>query len=64
MSNRNKLENKAKRRAEREAHATRMEKKRTLDARMRYLAYSPPETTEELEAKVNELLDEANQDEL
>jgi len=46
MSQKNTLANKQLRRAEREDHAARMAKKRSLQARMLELVTEPPETPE------------------
>lgn len=64
MSARNRLKNKAIRRAEREDRKARFAKKQALQARMNYLAYAPPATFEELEAEVNKITDEANEVEI
>lgn len=61
MSKRNSLEEKKKRRLEREKHNSRVEKQRALQARLNYLAYAPPETYDELEAEVEKVLEEADQ---
>ena len=58
MSRKNSLENKKKRREEREVNAVRLEKERAIQARLQYLAYAPPDTYEELEELVDEALDE------
>ncbi len=62
MSAKNKLENKQKRRAEREKNAIRQEKKRTLQARINYLAFAPPETFDDLEAEIDKAVSEANEE--
>ena len=61
MSARNSLVNKAKRRAEREDHAFRVERKRVLQKRLEYLAYAPPDTFENLEEEVEKAIEEANE---
>lgn len=62
MSAKNTLENKKKRREERAAHTTKVEKQRALQARINYLAYAPPATFEELEAEVEKVAEEANEE--
>ncbi len=62
MSAKNKLVNKQKRRAEREAHSVRIEKKRALQARINYLAYAPPETFDDLEEEIDKAIAEANEE--
>ena len=62
MSVKNSLANKAIRRAEKEDSKARFAKKQALNARMQYLMYAPPDTVEELEAEVNRITDEANEE--
>lgn len=62
MSTRNRLKNKAIRRAERTDRKARFAKKQVLQRRMEYLAYAPPDTFEELEEEVNRITDEANEE--
>jgi hypothetical protein len=62
MSAKNSLANKAIRREERAVRKARFAKKQALNARMRYLAMAPPDTVEELEAEVNRITDEANEE--
>jgi len=62
MSARNRLENKRIRRLERAEHAIKMDKKRALQRRLEYLAYAPPATFEELEAEIDQAVEDANKE--
>lgn len=59
MSKKNSLENKRKRREEREVHRFKTERHRQAQRRLEYLAFSPPDTYEELETLVDEALSNA-----